>query len=164
MKKKKKKKDNNNNNNNNNNKKEIILTGHKNHVTSVRFKNEKNIDKLYSCGYDNNIIIWDTENQKIIKKLKDPKAKFNTKEEEENDKGLTNISIYENLISSAGRDAIVRLFDEREGKCIKRFKGHEGFVLANEFDDTGAYLYSGGKDANVKIWDLKKFKERNSNK
>jgi WD40 repeat protein len=57
-------------------------------------------------------------------------------------------------IASGGEDSTVKLWDSRSGELVHSFRGHTGLVSALAFSPDGRRLYSGSRDATVKVWDL----------
>jgi WD40 repeat protein len=46
------------------------------------------------------------------------------------------------------------LFDMESGKRVKTLNAQKGWVLAVVFSPDGKYLYGGGEDKTIKIWEL----------
>lgn len=64
-----------------------------------------------------------------------------------------------NLIGSASRDNLVKLWDPREKlSLIKTFHIHKNSVFAFIFDNSGQKFISGGRDGIIKQVDLRKFR------
>lgn len=62
-----------------------------------------------------------------------------------------------NLVVSAGRDRLIRLWDPRtdhKGKCIDTLRGHQGAATSIVSQPGSGRVYSGSLDKTIKIWDL----------
>jgi ribosomal RNA-processing protein 9 len=57
-------------------------------------------------------------------------------------------------LASAGRDAMIRLWDTRTDQQLDTFKGHRDIVSCLSFQDYSHTLYSGSHDRTVKIWNM----------
>src|SRR5207253_1763209 len=51
-------------------------------------------------------------------------------------------------------DKTARLWDVRSGSCVRVFVGHVDGISSVAVDRDGMHLASGGKDGEVKIWDI----------
>jgi WD40 repeat protein len=60
------------------------------------------------------------------------------------------ISINYGLIATGSRDCTINLFQIEVGKCIRRLKGHEGWITAVKVKDQ--YIISASEDQTVKVW------------
>ena len=50
----------------------------------------------------------------------------------------------------------MKVWDSRTGAEVVTFRGHTGLVSTLAFSPDGKRLYSGSRDATVKVWDLAK--------
>jgi WD40 repeat protein len=57
-------------------------------------------------------------------------------------------------VASGGEDSKVKIWDSRSGELVLTFHGHTGLVSSLAFSPDGKRLYSGSRDATVKVWDL----------
>ena len=60
---------------------------------------------------------------------------------------------------SAGDDHLLRLWDLKTGRELRRFVGHEGGVLAVAVSADGRLALSGSEDNTLKVWDMATGKE-----
>jgi len=130
----------------------ITLSGHTSHVTRVRFMpGFSGSNRLFSCSYDSTVAMWDVEKAKQIVSMKDTTA----------DDGLDkfhDLCIHKDglIVATGSQDKLVRLWDQRTGKCAQALKGHDDFVLSVVFGQEENSLISGSKDKTVRLWDLRK--------
>jgi serine/threonine protein kinase len=61
--------------------------------------------------------------------------------------------------ASGGADGILRLWDLKSGKLVRRFKGHAGAIFSAAFSPDGRRMVSGGADTIVHLWDVETGKE-----
>ncbi|KAH6557902.1 hypothetical protein KP509_1Z087500 [Ceratopteris richardii] len=57
-----------------------------------------------------------------------------------------------NFLLSTCDDAIVKIWDLREGRILNTIKGHEGGTTCAEFSPTGDHFASGAKDEQIILW------------
>jgi WD40 repeat protein len=62
-------------------------------------------------------------------------------------------------VVSGSDDKTVRLWDLATGKEVRKFTGHENFVLAVAVTPDGKYVISGSADKTVRVWELATEKE-----
>lgn len=67
----------------------------------------------------------------------------------------------DNNYLAAGKvnDGLIEIFDLQNKQIIKTLSGHNGAVNRLFFDKKGKYIYSSGKDGQIKIWNWKQSKE-----
>jgi len=122
-----------------------FLKGHEQHVTKVRVDaHDEHMAKLYSSSSDGTVRIWDVERSECIRIIQ-PKTKT----------PIDGLAVH-GVIATGSQDGFVRLWDERDGgdEPKRVIEGHTGFVLSVIFSRDGNYLYSGGKDKEIKRWEL----------
>ncbi len=58
------------------------------------------------------------------------------------------------LVTSAGPDALIQLWDLQTGQCRQRIQGNVAGLLSMAIDPTGSFLVSGSEDKRLFLWDL----------
>jgi WD40 repeat protein len=56
-------------------------------------------------------------------------------------------------IVSGSEDQTIRVWDARDGTCLKTLTGHSGRVLSVVFSPDGRLLASGSVDRTIRLWD-----------
>jgi len=94
------------------------LKGHKNTINNVEL-DQNNKYRLYSCGKDNTIIQWDLEKQKkvVVNKMA-----------HNNNILAMDLNHDNSLLLTGGMDRILKIWDIKNNKLIKEFKGHRGCI------------------------------------
>lgn len=113
------------------------LKGHKSGITDLCWGEDS--ETLYSAGSDNMIIVWDTVEGKLLKKLKGHSAVINS------------ISVRNGLILSGSDDCTVKLWDEKDKEPVQE--------LTLTYPITAvalgqSYAFYGGVDNSIKAWNL----------
>jgi len=125
----------------------LMLKGHGNYITGVQFNPfDQNI--LVSCAYDGLVKLWDITTQKCLQ----------TFSPNEGDKKMCfhDLSINgHGVIATGTNNGQIILWDVNSGKIVKTLEGHTDMVLAVNFSEDGAKLFSGCKDTSVRVWNLK---------
>ncbi|MEP1035133.1 WD40 repeat domain-containing protein [Ekhidna sp.] len=60
---------------------------------------------------------------------------------------------YANQVAVAFSDNTIRIIDSQSMEVLNELKGHKNSVFASKFHPSGKYLISGGRDAQLKVWD-----------
>jgi WD40 repeat protein len=100
---------------------------------------------LISAGFDNNLKLWNLENQECIHTFYDAHK----------DRILTVGFHPETLIfASAGHDKIIKLWDVETRECCGTLEGHKAAVECVVFSPRGGFIASSSQDETIKIWHL----------
>jgi len=101
-------------------------------------------DKILSGGANPDLVHYDYETHRIIKKMSGHTQKIYC------------LSFEENLVVSGSSDKTIRLFDLRTGKNELTLEGHDRAVmtLQTQFDEKK--IISGSMDKSIKIWDFRR--------
>jgi len=94
---------------------------------------------MYTASWDKMVRVIDLEANKVTKSFLAAKEAIKV------------MIIHENTIFVAGCDPVIRSFNLETGES-KNFEGHEGWVYCLAIH--GDYLFSGGDDKTIKIWDI----------
>jgi WD40 repeat protein len=117
--------------------KRMILTDHRDRVTSVAFSRLGGL--LASASLDHDVRIWDVATGQLVLRLQHNTAVYDA---EFSPDGRW-------LVSAANRAG---LWDLRSGTNVERLQGHEGTTTAATFDPTGRRIVTGGVDGTVRTY------------
>ena len=99
---------------------------------------------LVSAGDDKQVIIWDFETQKIVRRLSGHKKQIPT----------LAVSPDDSLIATGSRDHSIRLWELSTGKVVRILAGHTGDVMSVRFSPDGKQLASTSYDGTVRVWNV----------
>lgn len=119
-----------------------IQTYHK-EMHAVCFVPEINL--LLTTGKDLNIRIWDMDNNKCKRIIKDAHRKTIY--------CLVYLNDKTSFISGSG-DALIKMWEISTGKLLNIFEGHENSIKSLFYIEEFYCFTSGGGDCLIKIWDL----------
>ncbi|MEM7361622.1 MAG: WD40 repeat domain-containing protein [Bacteroidota bacterium] len=123
------------------------LKGHKDKVLTMDIDSQGK--RLLTGGEDNQIILWDLENEKYIRKFT----------------GHTNFvtsihfhPIFQGVFISGGLDKTIRYWNMNPLQCQKfTFAGHEHYVSCVRWSTFYPIVASASWDQTIKLWDLQKY-------
>ena len=109
---------------------------------------------LATIGTDNNVILWNTESERVYRTLSGLRKRPNAVVISDDDK----------YVFSAGEDKIISMWDRDplSAGVVKTFSGHRKSIKALDISPDGKFLASGGEDRLVKIWIIETGEERYS--
>jgi WD40 repeat protein len=110
-------------------------------------------------GYNGYILVWDINNEKLIKKIYSPGTDLGST-------GIDSITFSPDgkYVVTGSRDKTIKLWDFKSWKHIKTFKGHSKFIKTVKFSPDGKYIISLDSDKVSKLWDIKSGKNIFSSK
>lgn len=134
----------------------FLLPGHNDDVTIATFSPKNNF--LVSAGIDKKICVYNSESPfELIKTISVHQSPIN----------VLKFNRSGNMMASGSNDFSVLVFDSVfniHRKLIDANGGHTGSISAITFDPTSNYLFSGGKDGKICMWEInssKRFKTIN---
>ena len=101
-------------------------------------------DKMWSCGRDGAIILWDLNSAKLVKKIHVPKTIH---------RALCKVN--SNLLVSVGYDMIIRFWSLQDYTCIHQTpKAHQRIIRSVLYSKREKVLITASEDATVNLWNL----------
>jgi WD40 repeat protein len=68
--------------------------------------------------------------------------------------GLSETGELKGIVASGSDDQTVKLWDVKQGICLRTFQGHQDWVLSVAFSPCGSIVASGSSDRTIKLWDV----------
>lgn len=101
---------------------------------------------FFSSSEDGTICKWSLKTLECVRQVKI------------SDQTIRSVSIHptKNIIAAAGKDNFIYLLEKETLQVIQILEGHTLPVFSITFSPNGKYLLSGGRDAQLKIWDVEK--------
>ncbi|EDO08101.1 WD domain G-beta repeat family protein [Babesia bovis T2Bo] len=127
---------------NNNRKCLRTYKGHCKGVKDIAFANADGT-KFYSCGYDSNVIQWDTEYGKVVGVYNMEAAPF----------CVTVYPCDENIFIVGGASKKASQYDARSGKVSLEYNAHQSNVNTVTFFDENRRLVTTGDDRRMAVWE-----------
>ena len=66
---------------------------------------------------------------------------------------VRNFDVFENQVAVAFSDNTIRIIDTTSMDVLHELRGHKNSVFAAKYHPSGKYVLSGGRDAQLKVWD-----------
>ncbi|NQZ75101.1 MAG: WD40 repeat domain-containing protein [Ekhidna sp.] len=101
----------------------------------------KAIGDLIWAGLSNGEVVVLSKDLSILKRVKYA-----------NDR-IRSIDVNEEIVSLACSDNTIKIVARESGEVQYELKGHKNSVFTSKFHTSGKYLISGGRDAQLKVWD-----------
>ncbi len=100
---------------------------------------------LYTAGGDGKLGVWDLENREVKESIQLSHQRLRS----------LRLSPDKEMFAIGSSDHSIYLIHRSSGKLIDVIEAaHENSVFTLEFSAEGQFLYSGGRDAHLKAWDL----------
>lgn len=112
-------------------------------ITALRLTNSGS--RLISAGSDCTIRIWDTQNGRCLRTLREHK-RFVTDI-------ATSIDSY--FAVSASYDSKIKIWEIESGRCVRTLSGHSSPVRSVRISPNYNFIVSAASDGNIRIWDFR---------
>jgi F-box and WD-40 domain protein 1/11 len=101
------------------------------------------IDERYivTCSKDTTICVWDRNSCELIKKLTGHRGPVNA------------VQMRGNLLASASGDGMAKLWNLKDGLCVKEFSSKDRGLACVEFSEDGRSILAGGNDQVIYEYD-----------
>ena len=119
-----------------------IETGSLKLTDSAIFDLKKDNNYLYIATGKGEIVIVDLRSMDIFKRIKVSSA------------SVRSMEIKDNWLMAGCSDNSIRIIDIKSLKEQKAWKAHKNSVFSLKLDPQGKYLFSGSRDAHLKVWDI----------
>lgn len=122
----------------------LVLSGHKNAVVEIHWSSDSS--NIFSASADRTVGIWDSATGKRVRKLAEHTAFVNS---------CCPSSRGQQMVASGSDDATMKLWDARSKHSVNTFE-HKYQVTSVAFSLNGDQVFTGGLDAVIRVWDLRK--------
>jgi WD40 repeat protein len=119
-----------------------IETGSLKLTDSAIFDLKKDNNYLYIATGEGEIVIVDLRSMDIYKRIKVSSA------------SVRSMEIKDNWLMAGCSDNSIRIIDIKSLKEQKAWEAHKNSVFSLKLDPQGKYLFSGSRDAHLKVWDI----------
>jgi WD40 repeat protein len=119
-----------------------IETGSLKLTDSAIFDLKKDNNYLYIATGKGEIVIVDLRSMDIFKRIKVSSA------------SVRSMEIKDNWLMAGCSDNSIRIIDIKSLKEQKAWEAHKNSVFSLKLDPQGKYLFSGSRDAHLKVWDI----------
>lgn len=129
------------------------LHGHTSQVWSVAFSPEGKT--LASGSNDGTVKLWDVRDGKCLKTLPSHAGGVQSLAFSPIPLNPPNFGGLRGTLASGSNDGTIKLWDVRDGKCLKTLQEHTSGVQSVAFSPDGQTLASGSNDQTVRLWDVR---------
>jgi WD40 repeat protein len=119
-----------------------IETGSLKLTDSAIFDLKKDNNYLYIATGKGEIVIVDLRSMDIYRRIKVSSA------------SVRSLEIKDNWLMAGCSDNSIRIIDIKSLKEQKAWEAHKNSVFSLKLDPQGKYLFSGSRDAHLKVWDI----------
>ena len=124
----------------------VTLRAAGDYVSSVSWSDIPGCSKYLAVGtHHSSIQLWDTEHQRLVRKLTGHTSRVSTMAWNSSTMWLT----------TGGRDSVILQHDHRcTSNIVQRFAGHRQEVCGLKWNEDGSSLASGGNENYLCVWDV----------
>ena len=118
---------------------ETALEGHSKPVNAVAFAPDG--ITVVSGSFDKQVRVWNVETGECSVL-------------EGHEDSVTSVAFNKELVVSASRDTLIKIWDVQTKKLLRTLEGHEDYVTCVAFNSDGSKLVSGSEDQSLRVWEV----------
>jgi WD40 repeat protein len=113
--------------------------------------------QILSGGWSETVRLWDVESGRELHRFETPAMVHSVAFSPDGRRALSAGGGGGRAVGVPAIDhCVIQLWDLKSGEELRRFKGHQKFVLAVTFSPDGRYALSGSSDQTLRLWRLPK--------